>query len=75
METADIVWGGIILTGVAIEAYALLNKRDSDTLSEVTRRAFRVHSKPGAVVFGALWVSFAVWFGGHILWGWDFPGF
>ena len=75
METADIVWGGVILTGIAIEAYALLNKRDEDTLSEVTRRTFRVRSKPGAIAFGTLWGSFAAWFGGHIIWGWDFPGF
>lgn len=72
---ANIVWGGIILAGAAVEAYALLNKRSGDTLSEVTRRAFRVRTKPGAVAFGVLWTSFSAWFLGHILWGWPFPGF
>lgn len=75
MAASDVVWGGVILVGAAIEAYALFNKRKDDTLSEVTRRAFRVHTRTGAVAFGALWVSFSGWFLGHILWGWDFPGF
>lgn len=75
MAASDVVWGGVILTGAAIEAYALLNKREHDTLSEVTRRAFRVRNKPGAITFGVLWATFSVWFGGHIIWGWDFPGF
>lgn len=73
--TAAVVWGGIILTGAAVEAYALINKRGGDTLSETTRRAFRVHTRAGALTFGALWVSFSTWFLGHILFGWPFPGF
>lgn len=72
---ANIVWGGIILVGTAVEAYALMSKRSGDTLSESTRRAFRVRTKPGAVIFGVLWTSFSVWFLLHILWGVPFPGF
>lgn len=72
---AEAVWGGILVAGAAVEAYYLINKRDGDTLSEVTRKAFRVHTRPGALVFGALWGSFSIWFGGHILFGWPFPGF
>lgn len=72
---ANIAWGGIILAGAAVEAYALLNKRSGDTLSEVTRRTFRVRTRPGAAAFGVLWVSFSAWFFGHILYGWPFPGF
>jgi hypothetical protein len=75
MAASDWVWSGIIVAGAAVEAYALANKRDGDTLSEVTRRAFRVRTKPGAIAFGTVWVSFSTWFLGHILWGWPFPGF
>jgi hypothetical protein len=71
---AGAVWSGIILAGAAYEAYALVNKRNGDTLSETTRRAFRVRTRTGAVVFGVLWTSFSGWFLGHILWGWPFPG-
>lgn len=74
MTVADIAWGGFILAGAAYEAHALINKRSGDTLSETTRRAFRVRTKTGAAVFGTLWVSFSTWFLGHILWGWPFPG-
>ncbi len=69
------MWGGLLLAGAAVEAYALIAKREGDTLSETTRRAFRVETKRGAVAFGVLWTSFSGWFLGHILWGWPFPGF
>lgn len=74
MSTADWVWGGIIAAGGVYEAAALVNKRPGDTLSETTRKAFRVHSVGGKILFGALWISFSSWFLGHILWGWPFPG-
>lgn len=75
MRRAENVWGAIILTGAAVEAAALVGKRPDDTLSETTRRAFRVRTRPGAAVFALLWTSFAGWFLGHILRGWPFPGF
>lgn len=74
METADIVWAGILAAGAAFEAYALRNGRPGDTLSETTRKVFRVKTKAGALVFGTVWVSFSTWFLGHILYGWPFPG-
>lgn len=74
METHDYVWGGLILTAAAFEAYALYGSKPGDTFSEVTRRVFRVHSRTGKIVFAGAWGSFAVWFMGHILWGWPFPG-
>lgn len=70
---ADIVWAALILAGAAFEGYALVSKRPGDTLSETTRKAFRVRTRTGALAFGSLWTSFAVWFLGHILWGWPFP--
>lgn len=74
METADLVWGGLILAGAAFEAYALASKKPGDTLSETTRAVFRVKtSRAGRVLFGASWASFSVWYFGHILWGWPFP--
>jgi hypothetical protein len=75
MAASDYVWGGIIAVGAAYETYALITKKPGDTLSETTRKAFAVHTRRGAVVFGGLWGSFSVWFLGHILWGWPFPGF
>lgn len=67
MDTADLVWGGLLLAGAAFEAYALRNGRDGDTLSETTRRLFRVHTRPGKVVFAAAWLGFAAWYLLHIL--------
>lgn len=75
MENSDAVWASLILAGAAYEAYALKTKRSGDTLSEVTRKLFRVRTRAGALAFGTLWVSFSTWFLGHILWGWPFPGF
>lgn len=75
MDSSDVVWGALILAGAAFEAYALRNGRDGDTLSERTRVWFRVRTRAGRLAFGILWVAFSVWFGGHILYGWDFPGF
>lgn len=76
METSDLIWGGLLLAGAAYEAWALVNKRTGDTLSETTRSVFRVKtSKAGRWAFGILWASFALWFWGHILYGWPaFPG-
>lgn len=75
MSESDTVWAALILAGAAYEAYALVDKRKGNTLSEATRSLFRVHTRGGAVLFGALWLSFSCWFFGHILWGWPFPGF
>lgn len=75
MASADWVWAGIIAAGVAFETYALKNGRDGDTLSEVTRSAFRVRTRAGAILFGVAWTSFSAWYLGHVIWGWDFPGF
>jgi hypothetical protein len=73
MDTPDYVWGGLIAVGVAFEAYTLRNKRDQDTLSETTRRWFQVRTKPGKIVFGSAWAAFAVWYWGHVIYGWPFP--
>ncbi|UOB09055.1 hypothetical protein MQE23_08320 [Streptomyces sp. HP-A2021] len=67
MNPADAVWGGLILAGAAFEVYALRNARVGDTLSESTRRWFRVHTKAGAVAFAVGWTGFAVWYLAHIL--------
>jgi hypothetical protein len=73
MNTSDTVWAALIVTGAAFEAYALKNGQDGDTLSEKVRKAFRVRTPSGKLVFGLTWVAFSAWFLGHILWGWDFP--
>ncbi|MFD8233984.1 hypothetical protein ACFV20_19150 [Streptomyces sp. NPDC059696] len=67
MNPGDAVWGGLILAGAAFEVYALRNAREGDTLSESTRRWFRVHTKAGKVLFVVGWVGFSVWFLDHIV--------
>lgn len=69
MEDADFIWGGLLLAGAAVEAWALHTARSGDTLSETTRRAFRVNTRTGRIVFGAAWVGFSAWFLTHILGG------
>lgn len=67
MSTGDAVWGGLILAGAAFETCALRNARQGDTLSESTRRWFRVHTKAGAAVFVVGWVAFSVWWIDHVI--------
>lgn len=75
MQSADVVWGSLIVAGAAFEAYCLRNGKPGDTLSEATRRVFRVRTRAGKVAFIVPWAAFSIWYGGHILYGWDFPGF
>ena len=67
MNAGDFVWGGLILAGAGFEVYALRNARQGDTLSESTRRWFRVHTKAGAVCFAVAWTGFGIWYLDHIL--------
>lgn len=66
-SSADFVWAGLLTAGAALEVYALKNKQPGDTLSESTRRWFRVNTPAGRWVFGISWTAFAVWYGLHIL--------
>lgn len=62
---AWLAWGAAF--GV-IETLALINRRDDDTLSELTRSLFRVRrSRAGRIAFAAAWLGFAGWFLVHIL--------
>ena len=68
MSETDYVWAGIILVGAAFETYALRRKQEGDTLSEATRKLFRVRThRSGKIIFAALWISFATWYTLHIL--------
>ena len=67
MNAGDLVWGGLITAGAAFEVYALRNARQGDTLSESTRRWFRVHTKAGAVTFAVAWLGFSGWYLWHII--------
>ncbi|MFI8265286.1 hypothetical protein [Streptomyces sp. NPDC085665] len=63
-----IIWTLWTLLFALFETSALLNKRKGDTLSENTRRLFRVRtSKAGRAVFTVGWLGFAGWFLLHIL--------
>lgn len=61
------MWGGLLGAGLAYEVYAIHDEAEGDTLSEITRAVFRVHTRPGRAVFGAVWAGFAGWFFLHIL--------
>lgn len=74
MDLSDAIWSAVIVAGVAFEAYTLRNGKEGDTLSEKTRKVFRIHtSRAGRLAFAGSWLAFASWFCGHILWGWPFP--
>lgn len=76
MTASDIVWGGLLLTGAAFEVWALANRQEGDTLSESTRKAFRVRtSKTGRAAFAGVWSAFSFWYLVHILYDVPFPGF
>ena len=63
----DVFWGGLLVAGAAFETYALINSRDGYTLSETTRKLFRVRTRVGRLVFGVAWCAFATWFLFHIV--------
>lgn len=67
MHDADYIWGGLLLAGAAVEAWALYTLRSGDTLSETTRRLFRVNTRTGRWVFGVAWCGFATWFLFHVI--------
>lgn len=67
MEDADFIWGGLILVGAAVEAWALYSAKPGDTLSESTRRWFRVNTPLGRTLFGLGWAAFSTWFLVHIV--------
>jgi hypothetical protein len=67
METADFVWGGLLVAGAAFEAYALTAGRQRDTLSETTRRLFKVRTPLGRAAFALSWAGFAIWYLLHVL--------
>lgn len=61
------VWGGALGTLVAYDLYCDRNTTTGDTLSEVTRDVFAVHTPAGRAVFLAAWVLLSGWFLPHIL--------
>lgn len=68
MEDADYIWGGLLLAGAAVEVWALRTAKAGDTLSESTRRWFRIKtSRVGRLVFAAAWAGFSTWYLLHIL--------
>ncbi|MET9732009.1 hypothetical protein ABZZ79_15550 [Streptomyces sp. NPDC006458] len=67
-NTSALLWGGWTLFFVVYETIALANKKDDDTLSENTRRLFRIRSsKVGRAAFTVILGGGAIWFLFHIL--------
>jgi len=66
-----ILWAVATLASfLVLEILAIRSKRKGDTLSERVRARFRAKTPSGAAVFGSLLFGFAVWFFGHIVFGW-----
>lgn len=61
------VWGGLALAGAAYEYHAIRTEADGDTLSEVVRASFKVHTRPGRILFTVTWLGFSAWFLTHIV--------
>ncbi|MFF8399822.1 hypothetical protein [Streptomyces sp. NPDC016172] len=67
-HSSRILWGTWVGFFVIYETVALITKRDDDTLSENTRRAFRTRtSKTGRALFTVAVAGGAAWFLLHIL--------
>jgi hypothetical protein len=67
-NASSLIWGAWAAVFVVYEAWALVNEKDGDTLSETTRRVFRTRtSKLGRAVFTVAVAGGAVWYLLHIL--------
>ncbi|MFE1206314.1 hypothetical protein ACFW5V_32025 [Streptomyces sp. NPDC058762] len=67
-NTSALLWGAWALFFAVYETIALANKKDDDTLSENTRKLFRIRrSKAGRAVFTVILGGGAAWFLLHIL--------
>jgi hypothetical protein len=67
-NSSAFLWSAWALFFAVYEAIALFNKKDDDTLSENTRKLFRVRSsKAGRAIFTVVLGGGAAWFLLHIL--------
>ncbi|MFJ5143040.1 hypothetical protein [Streptomyces sp. NPDC088707] len=67
-NASALLWGSWALFFAIYETVALANKKDDDTLSENTRKLFRVRSsKAGRAIFTVVLGGGAAWFLMHIL--------
>lgn len=63
-----LVWSVWTAAFALYETWALINRKEDDTLSENVRRLFRVRtSKLGRALFTIGWTGFSGWFLLHIL--------
>lgn len=60
-------WAALTAAFVAAEATAIARHDWAGTFTENVRRLFRTHTKVGRASFMLVWVSFSIWFFGHIL--------
>lgn len=65
MKDADYFWAALFATGTAVEAWALLNKRDELTLSRSARRALRCHTPLGRAASFAIIGAGSSWLAHH----------
>ncbi|MER5831231.1 hypothetical protein ABT116_10425 [Streptomyces sp. NPDC002130] len=63
-----IVWALWTSLFALFETWELINRKEGNTLSENTRRLFRIRpSKAGRAAFTVGWLGFSEWFLLHIL--------
>lgn len=62
-----LLWGGILVAGVAAEAHALACRHHDCTLSALTREVFRTDRPAGRAAFVAGSALLALWFQYHIV--------
>jgi hypothetical protein len=63
-----LIWSAWTSAFALYETWALINRKDEDTLSENVRRLFHVRtSKLGRAAFTLAWTGFSGWFLLHIL--------
>jgi len=62
-----LVWGGVLVAGLAAEAHALLAGHHDCTLSAITREVCRTEHPAGRAAFVAGSAALAVWFQYHIV--------
>ncbi|MEV5049094.1 hypothetical protein AB0N20_32005 [Streptomyces griseoincarnatus] len=68
MTNSWLIWAGWTSLFALAETWALMNRKDGDTLSENVRTLFRIRtSKAGRAIFTVGWSGFSVWFLIHIL--------
>jgi hypothetical protein len=67
--SADVLWGSLLASLTAVEAWAIIRHKEGYTLSERIREWFSTDTRTGKVVFTAALTALYLWFLPHIIFG------